>query len=123
MVFLLRDNEYRHGQLFEDPRKAYFVGRGEYTEMINEAFELLARTSRHFGGSILRGGRRNFRNEHGCGGRTSVVFTKTRGRGDQGGHSSTSGSNSHKGYTVPGIYGNLYRHTLPIISQINNQNL
>ena len=99
------------------------MGKDEYTETIYGAYELLLRTLRHLGVSIIKVGRRNFRNEHGCGGRTSVVFTKTRGRGDQGGHSSTSGSNSHKGYTVPGIYGNLYRHTLPIISQINNQNL
>ena len=57
MLFLLRADEYRYGQLFEDTTKSYFVGRDEYPEMINGAHELLVSTSRKFGGIILRGRR------------------------------------------------------------------
>ena len=57
------------------------------------SYELLLGTSRKFGGSILRGGIRNFRNELGSGGRTSVMFTQTRGRGERGLLISTPGSN------------------------------
>ena len=38
MLFLLRADEYRYGQLFEDMRKAAFLGRNEYPEMINGAY-------------------------------------------------------------------------------------
>ena len=55
-------------------RKAVFVVRDEYPEKINGAYELLVRTSRQFGGSLLKGGRRNFRNECVHGGITSVMF-------------------------------------------------
>ena len=77
-------------------RKSYFLGRYEYPETINGAYELLVRTSGQFGGRILRRLRRNFINEHGCGGRISVMFTQT--IGDQGERNSTSGSNSSQGY-------------------------
>ena len=90
-------------------RKAYFVGRYEYPETINGAYELLGHTSRQFGGSILRVGRRVFRNERGHSGRTSVVFTQT--ICDQCERKYTTGRNSFQGYTVPGKYGQLYRHT------------
>ena len=46
--------------------------------MINGAYEILVRISRQFSESILGGGRRNFRNERGRGGRTSVMFTQTK---------------------------------------------
>ena len=49
--------ESRCGKLFEDMRKAYFVGRYEYPEILHGACELLVHTSRCFGGNILRGGR------------------------------------------------------------------
>ena len=68
-------------------------------------------TSRHFGGSILRGGRRNIRNERRRGDITIVLFTQTRGRGDRGEHNSTPGRNSFKGDIMPGKYDKLYRHT------------
>ena len=55
------------------------MGKDEYTETIYGAYELLLRTLRHLGVSIIKVGRRNFRNEHGCCGRTSVMFTQTRG--------------------------------------------
>ena len=48
-------------QIFENLSKAAFVVRYKYNETINRAYELLVRTSRHFGGSILRGGRQSFR--------------------------------------------------------------
>ena len=79
------------GQPFEDMSKAGFVGRYECPETINGAYELLVRTSRQFGGSILRGGIRVFRNERGHGVRTSVVFTQE--RGNQGERKYTSGNN------------------------------
>ena len=91
MLFLLRVYESRYGKLFEDMSKADFVGKDEYPETINGAYELLVLASRQFGGIILRGGRRNFRNELGHGGRTSVVFTQTRGK--RGERNYTSGSN------------------------------
>ena len=56
----------------------------EYTEIINGANELLLLASGQFFGSILRGGRCSFRNEHVCGGRNSVMFTQRRLRGYQG---------------------------------------
>ena len=55
------------------------MGRDEYPKTINGAYEVLLRTSRQFGGIILRGGRRSFINECGRGGRTSVMFTQTGG--------------------------------------------
>ena len=91
MLFLLRTDKSRCGKLFGDMRKLDFVGIYEYPETINGAYELLVRTSRQFGGSILRGGRRYFRNEHGHGDRTSVMFMQT--RGDQG------ENNIHQGAT------------------------
>ena len=39
MLFLLQADEYRYGQLFEAMRKAAFVGRDEYPETINVAYE------------------------------------------------------------------------------------
>ena len=35
MLFLLRADECRYGQLFEDMKNADFVGRDEYPETIN----------------------------------------------------------------------------------------
>ena len=67
------------------------------------------RTSRKFGGIILRGGRQSFRNERRHGGITSVIFTQT--RGDLGERQSTSGRNSSQGYILPGKDEKLYRHT------------
>ena len=54
MLFLLRAYESRYGQLFEDLRRASFVGGYEYPQMINGEYELLVCTSSQFGGSILR---------------------------------------------------------------------
>ena len=68
--------------------------------MINGAYDLLVRISRQFGGSMLRKGRLNFKNESGCGGRTSVMFIQTIVRGDQGKHNSTPGISSYQGYPV-----------------------
>ena len=34
MLFLLRADEYRHGQIFEYLKKSYFLGRDEYSESI-----------------------------------------------------------------------------------------
>ena len=68
-------------------------------------------TSRNVGGSILRGGRQNFRNEPQSGGRTSIMFAQTRGKGNQGERISTSGNKSPQGYPVTGKYVQLYRHT------------
>ena len=42
-VFFLRDYEYRYVELFEYPRKEVLVGRYEYSETINGAYELLVR--------------------------------------------------------------------------------
>ena len=75
MLFLLQAEKSRYGKLFGDMSKADFVGKDEYPETINGAYELLVLASRQFGGIILRGGRRNFRNENGYGGRTSIMFT------------------------------------------------
>ena len=105
---MLRKDESRYGQLFEYLSKAAFVGRYEYPETINGSYELFVRTSRKFGGSIIREGRRNFRNESRHGGRTSVIFIQT--RGDQGEHKYTSGRNLSQGDPVPGKDGKLYRH-------------
>ena len=58
-MFLLQAGEYRYVQIFEDLRKVAFVGRYEYPEEINGAYELLVRSSRQFGGIILRGERKN----------------------------------------------------------------
>ena len=82
MLFLLWADESIHGKLFEDLRKAYFVGRYEYSETVNGAYELLVRNSRQFGGSILRRGRRNFGSKRGSSGRISVIFTQERGIGN-----------------------------------------
>ena len=38
VFFLLRADESRYGQLFEDMRKADFVGRDEHPETINGAY-------------------------------------------------------------------------------------
>ena len=46
MLILLREDESRYGQLFEDQRKSYFKGRDEYPETINGAYELFVCTSR-----------------------------------------------------------------------------
>ena len=59
MFFLLRADKCRYGKLFEYLRGGGVVGRHEYPEAINGAYELLVRTSRQFGGSILRGGEKN----------------------------------------------------------------
>ena len=67
--------------------------------------KLLLRTSRDFSGSILRGGRLNFRNEYEHGGITRVIFTQTRRRGDRGERRPEPGSNSSQGYPVPWKYG------------------
>ena len=77
MLFLIRANESIYGHLFEDIRKTYFLRRDEYTETINGVYKLFVHNSRQFGGIILRGGRLHFRNESGCGGGTSVMFTQT----------------------------------------------
>ena len=61
MLFLIRADESRYVQLLEYMRKSDFVGRYEYPNMINGAYELLVLTSSQFGISILRRGRRNFR--------------------------------------------------------------
>ena len=50
MLFLLREDKYRYGQLFEDTKKSDFVGRDEYPETINGAYELLVRNTKQFGG-------------------------------------------------------------------------
>ena len=84
ILFLLRADEYRYKQLFEDMRKTDFVGRDEYPETINGACEVLVRASRMFGGSILRQRRQNFKRERGRGGITSVMFTQTIIIGNQG---------------------------------------
>ena len=89
--------------------KVDFLGRYEYPEMMNGAYELFVRTSRQFDGSILRGGSQNFGNRCGHGGRTSVMFTQT--RCDRGEQNSTSGSNSSQVDPVLGKYEQLYRHT------------
>ena len=99
---MLRSDESRYGQLFEDMRKVDFVGRDEYPKTINGAYELSVRTSSQFGGRIIRGGRRNFRNERGNGGRTIVMFTQT--IGDRGEYESTPGINSPQGDPMTGKY-------------------
>ena len=68
------------------------------------------RTSRQFGGSILKGGRQKFRSDCGCGGRTSIMFTQTGGRRNWGGHRSTPGRNLPQINPVPGRDGQLYRY-------------
>lgn len=78
MLFFLWADESRYGYIFQYLRKAYFLGRDEYSEIINGAYELLLFTSSQLVVSILSGGRQHFRNERGCGGRTSVMFTQTR---------------------------------------------
>ena len=80
VLFLRRADESRYGQLIEDLMKADFLGRYEYPEMMNGAYELFVRTSRQFNGSNLRGGSQNFGNRCGHGGRTSVMFTKNKMR-------------------------------------------
>ena len=92
----------------------------------------MVRTSRYFGGSVLRGGRRNLRSERGRGGRNSVMFTQARGRGYQGGNSSIPGSITPQVDILSGRDGKLYRcteffhaitmDTFLINAQINNQN-
>ena len=91
--------------------KADFVGGDEYPETINGAYELLLHTSRQFYGIMLRGGRRNFINEGVCGGRTRVMFTQTRGRGNRCKFNSTPGRNSYQGDPVTVKDVQLYRHT------------
>ena len=105
MLFLIWADEYRYGKIFEDTRKAYFLGRDEYTETVNGAYELLVRTSRQFGGRIIRGGRKTTRSEHRRGGKIRIICTQARGRGDQDGNSSTPGSNLPWGNSVPGRDG------------------
>ena len=79
--------------------------------MVDGAYELLVRTARKFGGIILRVERQNFRNERGRGGRTSMMFTQTGGRGGRGERNSTPGSNLSQGNPVSGKDGQLYRNT------------
>ena len=69
------------------------------------------RDSRQFCVSILKRGRKTFRSEHGRGGRTNVMFTQTRIRGDQAERKSTPGINSSQGDPVPRKHGQFYRHT------------
>ena len=111
ILFLIRVDDYKYVKLFEDIIKADFVGRDEYPETLNGAYELLVSTSSQFGGIILSRGRRNFRSEHGRVGRTSVLFKQAIGISDQGGHSSTPGSSSTQRDTVPGRDGRLYSYT------------
>ena len=66
-------------------------------------------TSSQFGGSILKGGKKDFRNECGHVVKTIAMFTQK--RGDRGEHKYTSGSNLSQVDPVPGKYGQLYRHT------------
>ena len=82
MLFLLRADESRYVQLFEELSKSAFIGIHEYPYMVNGACDLLVRTSRKFGGIILRVGRQNFRSERRRGGRTSIIFTQARGIDD-----------------------------------------
>ena len=76
-----------------------------------EHMNFFVRTSRQFCGIIIRRGEKKVRSERGRGGRTRVIFKKARGRDNQGGHISTPVINLHQGDPMPGIYGNLYRHT------------
>ena len=78
MLFLLQAEKSRYGKLFGDMSKADFVGRDEYPETINGAYELLDIPSRQFGGSVLRVRRLSFRNDDGRGVTTSVMLTQTR---------------------------------------------
>ena len=83
----------------------------QFSETINGEYKLFVRASRHFGGSVLRGEIRSFRNERGSGGKTIIMFTKTREKGYLCVCRSTPGSNSLHEYTVIGIYLQLYSHT------------
>ena len=93
--------------------------------MINGAYELLVCISRQFCGSILRKGRLNFKNESGCGGRTSVMFIQTIVRGDQGKHNSTPGINSSQEYPVLGrdrqLYSQIECYACPRYGNFSNQ--
>ena len=60
-------------------------------------------------GSIIKGRGRNFSNERGNGGRTSIVFTQTRDY--LGEHKSTSESNSSQVDPVTRKDGQSYRQT------------
>ena len=60
VFFLLRADESRYEQLFEDMRKADFVGRDEYPEIVNEVYELFVFNSRQFSVIIMRRERCNF---------------------------------------------------------------
>ena len=111
VLFFLREDESRYGQLFEDLIKADFVGRDEYPKTINGAYEVLLRTSRQFGGIILRGRRSNFTNERRHGGRKSGMFTQTKGRYKRGECESTPRRNSSQVDPVPDKHGQLYSHT------------
>ena len=104
MLFLLWADESIHGKLSEDLRKVYFVGRYEYSETVNEAYELLVRNSRQFGGSVLRREIINFGSKRGSSGRISVIFTQERGIGNRGGQRSKPGINLPRGDTVPEGY-------------------
>ena len=48
MLFLLRADESRYGQIFENMSKSAFSGRDEYHEMANGAYSLLVHTSIQF---------------------------------------------------------------------------
>ena len=76
--------------------------RCEYPEKVNVAYKLFARTSRHFGENIIRGGRQTFRSECSHGGRTSVIFTQEIVIGNRGGSSSKPGSKLPQVDPVPG---------------------
>ena len=45
VLFFLRADESSHGKLFEDMRRAGFVGRDEHPEAINGPYELLVSNS------------------------------------------------------------------------------
>ena len=76
--------------------------------MITGECELLVHPPRQFFGIILKGERHNIINERVHGGRTSVMFTQT--RGERGERKSTSGRNFSRVHPVPDKYGQLYRH-------------
>ena len=111
MLFLLWADESRHIQLFQYTRKPEFLGGYECLETVSVAYALFMRTSRQFCGSILRGGRMDFRGECGCGGIPSIMFTQAGGISDRDGRNSTPGSNLPQVDPVTGRDGNLYSHT------------
>ena len=79
--------------------------------MLNWEYELLVRTSRQLGGIIIRRGRHSFRTGWSRGVRTTVIFTKSRGKGNRGGRRRTPGRNLPKVDPVLGRDGQLHRYT------------